>query len=89
MCIYTVKNQILKKNPLKEFSFQKYCKNSIKIFFLYFKNICENNFYIVKRELPTGKDTIFYMPKSGLVFAVSFTPETPNYGTFSGVAHPP
>ena len=28
------------------------------------------------------------MPKSLLVFAVSFTPETPNFGTFGGVAHP-
>ena len=29
------------------------------------------------------------MPKSLLVFAVSFTPETPNFGTFGRVAHPP
>ena len=29
------------------------------------------------------------MPQSLLVFAVSFTPETPNFGTFGGVAHPP
>ena len=29
------------------------------------------------------------MAKSWLVFAVSFTPETPNFGTFGGVAHPP
>ena len=29
------------------------------------------------------------MPKSVLVFAVSFTPETPHFGTFGGVAHPP
>ena len=29
------------------------------------------------------------MPQSLLVFAVSFTPETPSFGTFGGVAHPP
>ena len=31
------------------------------------------------------------MPQSLLVFALSFTPETPNFGTFGGVArpHPP
>ena len=29
------------------------------------------------------------MPQSLLVFAVSVTPETPSFGTFSGVAHPP
>ena len=29
------------------------------------------------------------MPQFLLVFAVSFTPETPNFGTFGGVAHPP
>ena len=28
------------------------------------------------------------MPQSLLVFVVSFTPETPNFGTFGGVAHP-
>ena len=28
------------------------------------------------------------MPKSLLVFAVSTTPETPNFGTFGGVALP-
>ena len=28
------------------------------------------------------------MPKSWLVFAVSFTPETSYFGTFGGVAHP-
>ena len=28
------------------------------------------------------------MPQSLLVFAVSFTPETPKFGTFGGVAHP-
>ena len=31
---------------------------------------------------------IYGMPQSSLVFAVSFTPETPNFGTFGGVAHP-
>ena len=47
---------------------------------------------MVKRELPAEKDTIFYlyvMPKSLLVFAVAFTPGTPNFGTFGEVAHPP
>ena len=29
------------------------------------------------------------MPQSLLVFAVSLTPETPNFETFGGVAHPP
>ena len=29
------------------------------------------------------------MPQSLLVFAVSFTPETPSFGTFGGVAQPP
>ena len=29
------------------------------------------------------------MPQSLLVFAVSFTPEKPNFGTFGGVAYPP
>ena len=29
------------------------------------------------------------MPQSLLVFALSFTPETPNFGTFAGVAHTP
>ena len=32
---------------------------------------------------------LYDMPTSLLVFAVSFTPETPNVGTFGGVAHPP
>ena len=30
-----------------------------------------------------------HMPQSLLVFAVSFTAETPSSGTFGGVAHPP
>ena len=29
------------------------------------------------------------MPQSVLVFEVSFTSETPSFGTFGGVAHPP
>ena len=62
-------------------------------FFIFLKNIFENNFHMVKRELPAEKDTIFYMyehnmPKSLLVFAVSFARKTPNFGTFGGVAHP-
>ena len=46
---------------------------------------------MVKRELPVEK-TLFStcmqhdMPKSLLVVAVSFTPETINFGTFCGVA---
>ena len=28
------------------------------------------------------------MPQSLLVFAVSYSPETPNFGMFGGVAHP-
>ena len=40
------------------------------------------------------RGTIFYlyvhdMPQSSLVFAVSLPPETPNFGTFGGVAHSP
>ena len=48
-----------------------------------------------KRELPAEKYTILpvcnitCMPKSLSVFAVSFTPETLNFGTFGGVAHLP
>ena len=30
----------------------------------------------------------YEMPQSLLVFAVSLKPETPNFGTFAGVAHP-
>ena len=29
------------------------------------------------------------MPQSLLVFPVTLTSETPNFGTFGGVAHPP
>ena len=55
---------------------------------------------MVTTELPMENDTIFYytcmytyryqtyMPQSLLVFAVSFTQETPNFGTFGGVANP-
>ena len=49
---------------------------------------------MVTRELPR-ENTLFStcmehdMPQSLLVFAVSFTPETTNFGTFGGVAHPP
>ena len=32
-------------------------KNILKML----KNILENNFYMVKRELPAEKDTIFYL----------------------------
>ena len=47
---------------------------------------------MIKRELPAEKDTIIYlcdMPKSLLVFAVSFRPETTKLGAFGRVAHPP
>ena len=49
---------------------------------------------MVERELATsGKGhyilPVCNMPKSLLVFAVSFTTETPNFLTFGGVAHPP
>ena len=48
---------------------------------------------VIKREVPMETDTIFFcmqhdMPQSLLVFAVSFTPETPNFGTYGEVAHP-
>ena len=49
---------------------------------------------MVTRELPM-ENTLYStcmqheMPQSLLVFAVSLTPETPNFGTFGGVAHPP
>ena len=32
-----------------------------QIIFWYFKNIFENKFYMVKRELPAEKDSIFYL----------------------------
>ena len=42
------------------------------------------------------KDSIFYIPVCNMTclnlskfFAVSFTPETLNFETFGGVAHPP
>ena len=44
--------QILEKN----YFFQK-----LNFFYFYFENIFENNFYMVKRELPAEKDTIFYL----------------------------
>ena len=49
---------------------------------------------VIKRA-SNGKKTLYStrmqhdMPQTLLVFAVSFTPETPNFGTFGGVAHPP
>ena len=48
---------------------------------------------VIKRG-PNGKDTIFYLYVTQHAsifdsFAVSFTPETPNFGTFGGDAHPP
>ena len=50
MC--TVKKQKL----LKNFKFLKGNE-----FCLFFYNIFKNNFYMVKRELPAEKDTIFYL----------------------------
>ena len=53
----------------------------------------ENNFLHGCKRDTNGK--IHYttcmqheMPQSLLVFAVSLTPEIPNFGTFGGVAHP-
>ena len=49
---------------------------------------------VIKRGA-NGKKTLYStskqndMPQSSLVFAVSFTPDTPNFGTFGGIAHPP
>ena len=49
---------------------------------------------MVTRELPM-ENTLYStcvqheMPQSLLVFAVSLTPETPNFGMFGVVAHPP
>ena len=49
---------------------------------------------MVERELHAEKRhyilpaMLHDMPTSLLVFAASFTPETPNFGTFGGVAHP-
>ena len=34
------------------------------IFFLYFLNILENNFYLVKKELPTEEDIVFFTCRS-------------------------
>ena len=43
-----------------------------------------------KKKIPQGGcATPPKVPKSLLVFAVFFTPETPNFGTFGGVAHSP
>ena len=48
-----------------------------------------------KRERCQCKNTLYSnsmqhdMPQSLLVFSVSFTPETPSFVTFGGVAHPP
>ena len=75
------------------------CPNSIffniKIFFKFKFEICAYTQLKSQKKLPAEKDTIFYLSnvafsiESLLVFAVSFTPETPNFGTFGGVAHPP
>ena len=48
---------------------------------------------MVKKEVPMEKtlhSTCMQheMPQSLLVFAVSITPETTNFGTFGGVSHP-
>ena len=71
MCIYTVKRQKILKN-LKFLNFFCTLKISLKVLFLILKkkiffnfffilNILENNFYMVKRELPAEKNTIFYL----------------------------
>ena len=40
---------------------KKYFFQKLNVIYLFFKNIFENNFYMVKRELPAEKDTIFYL----------------------------
>ena len=66
-------------------------KQIFHFFFVFLKII----FTWSKREVPMEKDTIIFylyihdMPQSLLVFAVFFTSETPNFGTFGGVTHPP
>ena len=48
---------------------------------------------VIKRGAK-GKKTLYStsmqhdLPQPLLVFAVSFMPETPNFGTFGGVVHP-
>ena len=77
--------------------FENTFHNTKKIFSSFiFLNISENNFYMVIKRGSNRKRhyNIFTcmqhdMPQSLLVFVVSFTPETPNFGTFGGVAHPP
>ena len=48
---------------------------------------------VIKRDANVKRHyilTVCYMTCLNLlVFAVSFTPETPSFGTFGGVAHPP
>ena len=50
---------------------------------------------IIKRGANVKKKTLYSnsmqhdMPQFVLVFAVSFTPEMPSFGTFGGVAHLP
>ena len=43
---------------------------------------------VIKRGANVKKTLYSNSMQSLLVFAVSFTPETPSFGTFGGVAHP-
>ena len=55
----------------------------------------KNNFFYMVTRKPPMKNTLYStcmqheMPQSLLVFTVSLTSETHNFGTFGGVAHPP
>ena len=86
--MHTVKKQKFKKN-------RKFFKGGVRHHRTsQNSNIFFNIFYMVKRKLPAEK-TLYStcmkhdMTKSLLAFAVSSTPETPSFGTFGGVAHPP
>ena len=61
-------------------------------FLIFFKNYFRNLFLHCYKRATNGKTHyilhVCNMPKFVLVFAVSLTPETPNFGTFGGVAHP-
>ena len=69
-------------------------KIQIKLFFVSILKIFLNFFLHDHKESFRWKKTLdstcmqHDMPQSLLVFAVSSTPETPNFWTFSGVAHP-
>ena len=58
MCIYTLEKQKFRK--IKNFLLGE-CATPSTEKLIFFKNIFENNFYMVTRELPMEKDTIFYL----------------------------